>query len=125
MFFLLAPALVLFLIFELLSYLRQQRWGWRASIMMTSLAWGSILVVLTEMLSLIQKLDSLSLALAWGSVLVVLLGALSWLVYQARPQLRNLVPARNEVFRWMSEQDRGIWVRVIKVYLLCDVESLF
>lgn len=111
MLLLFAPALILFLIFETVSYLRGQRWGWRASMMMASLAWGSIVVVLTELLNLNQKLDPSSLALAWGFVLIALLGLLAALVYKAkaRPGLPNLAQAREAIQAWLKEQDAGIW----------------
>jgi len=78
--------------------------------MMTSLAWGSVLVVLTELLNLNQKLEPFSLALAWEIVLVLLIGVLLWLFYRARLRLRSLVRARKEIYRWMNEEDRWLWV---------------
>jgi hypothetical protein len=38
------PAFLLFLVFHVLSHRRHQPWGWRASVMMTSVAWGSLVV---------------------------------------------------------------------------------
>jgi len=113
MFLLLAPAFVLFLIFELASSFRQQPWGWRTSIMMTSLAWGIVLVLLTELLSFNQQLDPLSLSLGWGGILLLLLGLLLWLIYGTKHMPPNLLQMRKGIYGWMSEQDVITWVMFV------------
>lgn len=110
MFLLISPALILFLIFELVSHLHQQSWGWRASIMMAILAWGILLVLLTELLSLMQKLDALSLSIGWGVILLVLLVLLLRLVRKAGFKLPNLMQVRERISAWMREQNLITWV---------------
>jgi 4-amino-4-deoxy-L-arabinose transferase-like glycosyltransferase len=125
MFFLVASVLVLFLIFELVSRIRQQLWGWRASIMMASLTWGSILTALTELLHLYQKLDFLSLAFAWGFVFFILLGMLLWLSYTAGFDLIKFQQVRKKIAGWMKSQDRNLWIMLaalgVQAILLCMI----
>ncbi len=109
MFLLITSACILYLIFELMSFLGRLSWGWRTSIMMTSLVWGSIVVGLTELLSMNQNLDSFSLAIGWGIVLITLFGVLSWLVIIARPKLPNLLQVRKILIDWIKQHDRGEW----------------
>jgi hypothetical protein len=106
----LLPIPVLFLIFEFVSQRRQQAWGWRASVMMTGLTWGSVLVLLTELLSLNHSLDSFSLSISWGIVLIILLVLLLWLANRTGFKLPNLVQAREGINTWMRGQDLITWV---------------
>lgn len=125
MFLLISPALILFLIFELVSNLRQQSWAWRTSIMMASLSWGSLLVLLTESLSLMQKLDSLSLSIGWGVILLFLLVLLLWLAYRAGVRLPNLIQARERMRAWTRGQNLITWMMLtvlgLQVLLLAVV----
>jgi hypothetical protein len=110
MLLLFVSALLLFLIFQLISYLRQQAWGWRASLMMAGLAWGCVVTFLTELLGLGQKLDSLNLTISWGIVLLLLLGLLAWLVRKTGTTRLDLAKVRKGLNQWMREQDLMTWV---------------
>jgi hypothetical protein len=78
--------------------------------MMASLVWGILLVLLTELLSLMQKLDSLSLSIGWGVILLVLLVLLLWLVRKTELKLPNLMQVREKIYAWMREQNFITWV---------------
>jgi 4-amino-4-deoxy-L-arabinose transferase-like glycosyltransferase len=102
--------ILLFLIFELISRLYRRAWDWRASLMMASLAWGCVVTILTELLSLSERLDPLNLAISWGTVVLLLSGLLLWLVRKAEPAFPDLMQLRKDVNQWMREQDLVTWV---------------
>lgn len=124
-----SPALVLFVIFELAAHHRQQKWGWRASLMMTGLAWGSLVVIVTELLSLNHNLDRSGVVLAWVVVLAGLLVLFAWLVHRSGTKLSDLLPARSEIIKWIHGQDVTTWVLLaalgIQVVLLAAVALTF
>ena len=110
MFLLSAPAFLLFSIFHVLSRRRHRPWGWRLSIMLTSLAWGSLVVALTELLNLVQRLDAHGLATGWAIILVALLAVLARLAYRADFGLPKFVQWRSDTWRWIREQGLFNWV---------------
>jgi 4-amino-4-deoxy-L-arabinose transferase-like glycosyltransferase len=112
MLLLLVSFILLFLIFQLTSHLRPHPWGWRASLMMAGLAWGCVVTLLTELLSLDQNLNSLNLTIGWGIVLLILLGLLVWLVRKAGITFPDPAQLRKGLKKWMHEQDLMTWVMV-------------
>jgi len=109
MFLLSAPAFLLFLIFHVLSHRRHQPWGWRLSIMLTSLAWGSLVVALTELLNLVHRLDAQSLATGWAIILAALMTVLAWLAHRTDFRLPKFVQWRSDAWRWIRGQGLFNW----------------
>ncbi|HET6846087.1 MAG TPA: glycosyltransferase family 39 protein [Anaerolineales bacterium] len=103
------PALVLFLIFLLAGRQRQGPWRWRASVMLSLLAWAVLLTIVTELLSLLQKLAATGLAVGWTVILVALLGVLAWLAHRTDFRLPPFARWRSDLRRWIREQGWFNW----------------
>ena len=88
------PVLGYLCIFLLLGNLNHRN-AWRRAALRAALVWGSYLVVLTEVLSLVKGVTPLGLSLGW---LIPILGLAGWLIKEkmrgTKIHLPNFVPPR-------------------------------
>lgn len=110
MIFFFSPFIALFLIFEYISRRYEKDWGWRASTMMASLAWGGLLVIVTELAGSLKALNPIHIAYAWGAVSLILISALVWLLYNSRNTKNLLKQTYLKFTQWLKQRDVYPWV---------------
>ena len=104
-----ACALLLFAIVQQVSYRLARPWGWRASVVLAAVGWGSLLVALTELLSLGSWLNAARLAIGWAVILTALLALLIWLTRRTDFKRPSLPQLRRDTWRWIGQQGAFNW----------------